>query len=266
MNADEREKTQEPGAKKRIVLVVDGRPSRQFYTSIFLQRLHYHVIMAKTAEDALIFFEITIPLVVITDIDLPGMDGLELLRWVKQKERTRKVPVIMYSKRSDPETREACRQAGCADFVVHPCSLDQLYAAVQHATEERPRSHVRHLTSLDVTVGEGRSEGGEARDERITDISEVGMFISTGRPLSYGSVLPFAFFLPNAPGWVVRVEGEVRFVQDGRDPGKQQGMGVKFLKIGDREQELVRDYVKGHLMEGIAGDRGDENEGTTGGR
>ena len=260
MNADGREKAQEQGGKKQIVLVVDGRPSRQFYTSIFLQRLQYHVIMAKNAEDALVILDITVPLVVITDIDLAGMDGLELLRRVKQKERTRKVPVIMYSKRADPGTREACRQAGCADFVVHPCSLDQLYAAVQHATEAKPRSHVRHLTSLDVTVGEGGAGGGESRDERITDISEVGMFINTTRPLPYGSLLPFAFYLPNAPGWVVRIEGEVRFVQDGRDPGKQPGMGVKFLKIGDREREMVRDYVRGHLMEGIAADQADEDE------
>ncbi len=266
MSEDGREKKQDPGTKKQIVLVVDGRPSRQFYTSIFLQRLSYHVIMAKTAEDALIFFEITVPLAVITDIDLPGMDGLELLRRVKQKERTRKVPFIMYSKRADPETREACRLAGCVDFVVHPCSLDQLYAAVQHATEARPRSYVRHVTSLDVTVGEVQSGGDEARDVRITDISEVGMFINTARPLPYGSVLPFTFFLPNAPGWVVRVEGEVRFVQDGRDPGKQPGMGVKFLNIGDRERELVRDYIKGHLLEGITADSGDGNERTTGER
>lgn len=266
MNADDREKTQEPGTKKQIVLVVDGRPSRQFYTSIFLQRLHYHVIMAKTAEDALVILDITVPLVVITDIDLAGMDGLELLRRVKQKERTRKVPVIMYSKRADPGTREACRQAGCAGFLAHPCSLDQLYAAVQHATETRPRSHVRHLTSLDVMVGEGRSGGGEAREERITDISEVGMFINMARPLPYGAIHSFTFSLPNAPGWMVRVEGEVRFVQDGREPGKQPGMGVKFLKIGERERELVRDYVKGHLMEGIAADRGDGGEGMTGER
>lgn len=44
------------GSHQQIILVVDARPMRQFYTSIFLQRMKYHVIMAKTAEDALPFW------------------------------------------------------------------------------------------------------------------------------------------------------------------------------------------------------------------
>jgi hypothetical protein len=52
---------QDPALNQQIILVVDARPMRQFYTSIFLQRLKYQVIMAKTAEDARLFLGLTVP-------------------------------------------------------------------------------------------------------------------------------------------------------------------------------------------------------------
>lgn len=245
----------EPETKKQIVLVVDGRPTRQFYTSIFLQRLRYHVITAKTAEDALIYLDMTIPLAIITDIDLPGMGGVEFLRRVKQKQRTREVPVIIYSKDALPETRETCRQAGCAGFVAYPCRLDQLYLEVQRVTEVRPRRFVRLDTCLDVAVGDGLQFGNSPREDRITAISELGMFVGTDRPLPYGMVLPFTFLLPNAPDRAIRVEGQVLYQHHNADARKHPGMGVKFLKIGEKERDLVRSFIREKLIEGIAMDR-----------
>ena len=241
------------GSQQQIVLVVDARPMRQFYTSIFLQRLKYQVIMAKTAEDALLFLGLTVPLIVIANYDLPQVTGLELLKRVKHDHRTRSVPFIVYTSNRSPEVRQACEAAGCFAFLRHPCSLEVLYAVVQKATQAKPRRFVRLTTALDVVVGEKLSAD-SARNGIITAISEQGMFVSTTVPLALGKVLPFTFHLPNGPGWIIRVEGQVLFSNFAADKRKIPGMAVKFLKIGDQEQSLVRQFIKQELMEGIAPD------------
>jgi len=239
------------GANQQIVLVVDSRPLRLFYSSIFLQRAKYQVIMAKTAEDALLFLGLTVPRVIISDLDLSDRGGLDFLKLVRQEQRTRNVPFIVYTSNKDPEVRQDCEAAGCAAYLVHPASLDALYAAVQKATEAKPRKFVRLFTALDVVVGDsGTSDA--AREDLIIAISEQGMFVSTNAVLEVGTILPFTFHLPNAPGWFFRVEGQVLYVHAAADSRKLSGMAIKFLKLKEPERELLKDFIKQELMEGIA--------------
>jgi len=235
---------------QQVILVVDARPMRQFYTSIFLQRLKYQVIMAKTAEDAVLFLGLTVPLVIIANYDLAKMTGLELLTHVRRDHRMRGVPFIIYTSNRSPEVRQACEEAECSAFLRHPCSLEDLYATVE-ATQKRPRRFLRLTTALDVEVGDDRSPE-SSRSALITAISERGMFVSTPVPLTLGMVIPFTFHLSNAPGWPIQVEGQVLFSHFGENKRKIPGMAVKFLKIGDREREFVREFIKQELMEGIA--------------
>jgi uncharacterized protein (TIGR02266 family) len=236
--------------QRKVVLVIDGKVKRQFYTSIHLQRMDYDVITARTAEDAMLFLELTVPLAAITNYDLPAMNGLVLLQYIKQEERTRNVPVIIYTSNRDPAVEQNCREFGCAGFLRYPCSLDDLYATVKNAAEGRPRKIVRLTTRLEVVI----EDVDEDRMDFISDLSEDGMFVSTTAPLSYGSVHTFAFHLPNAPGWVVRVQGQVQHMHQGSGPSRRPGMGVKFQKIGDQERELVKDFIKIEMTGGLAAD------------
>jgi CheY-like chemotaxis protein/Tfp pilus assembly protein PilZ len=235
---------------KQIVLVIDGKPIRKFYTSIFLQRLSYHVITAKTAEDGLAYLNLTVPLVIIVNIDLPDMSGVDLLKRVKKNRRTRGVPVIIYTSNNDPNIQMACEQSACSAYLRHPATLEELYTAVQKATK-KPRRFVRLDTFLDVVVGNGKPSAGPETKDYIAAISELGMFVSTNDPFTFGSVHPFTFHLPNAPGWVFNIEGQVVYHQSHWNR-KQPGIGVKFLNIGAEERELIKDFIREKLMEGIA--------------
>jgi CheY-like chemotaxis protein/Tfp pilus assembly protein PilZ len=244
---------QDAGANQQIIVVVDARPLRQFYTSIFLQRSKYQVIMAKTAKDAQLFLGLTVPRAVIADHDLPDMSGLELLKRMRQDHRTRNVPFIIYTANRDPDVRRACEAAGCAAYLIHPMSLEALYAAVQKATQAKPRNFVRLATAINVVVGDDRSAG-ILRQDLIIAISEQGMFVSTNTPLEHGRILIFTFHLPNAPGWFFRIEGQVLYAHSVADKRKLPGMAVKFLTMSDQERQLLKDFIKQKLMEGIAPD------------
>jgi CheY-like chemotaxis protein len=230
------------------ILVIDGRPTRKFYTSIFLQRCNYLVITADKAEDGLRYMNVTRPLVVVANIDLPDMNGAELLKRIKKNVKTRTVPVIIYTSNKDLQVQKECEQAGCSAYLRHPATLEDLYAAIQKATN-KPRRFVRLDTVLDVNVGDGQ---GAVQDEKhcIAVLSELGMFVSTNSRFSYGSVHPFTFHLPNAPGWPIRTEGQIVYHQESGDR-KQTGIGVKFLKMGVQEREFIKNFIREKLMEGI---------------
>ena len=240
----------EPAVNQQVILVVDGRPLRLFYTSIFLQRAKHQVVMAKTAEDALLYLGLTVPRVIISDSDLPDRGGLELLKQVRQDHRTRNVPFIVYTSDRDPEKRRDFEAAGCAAYLAHPTSLDALYAEVQKATQAKPRKFVRLAAAMEVVIGDDRPPDA-SRDDLIVAISEHGMFVSTHVLLDVGSILPFTFHLPNAPGWFFRIEGQVLYVHAAADKRKLSGMAVKFLKMKDQERELLKDFIKKELMDGI---------------
>jgi CheY-like chemotaxis protein len=234
-------------AHKQPILVIDGRPVRKFYTSIFLQRCNYLVITADNAEDGLRYMNVTKPLVVIANIDLPDMNGAELLKRIKKSSKTRSVPVIIYTSNKDRQIQQECEQTGCSAYLRHPASLEELYAAIQKATD-KPRRFVRLDTVLDVTVGDGH--GAQQQKHCIAVLSELGMFVSTDSRFSYGSVHPFTFHLPNAPGWPIKAEGQIVYHQE--NGGRHQtGIGVKFLRIGSQEREFIKSFIREKLMAGI---------------
>jgi CheY-like chemotaxis protein len=238
--------------EKLIILVVDGDPVSQFYTCVFLQRLNYHVISVRTAEEALVIMELTTPLVVITEIILQRMSGVDLLKHMKQDLRTRNVPVLIYTAVKAEAQRDICQAAGCAGYIVHTSNHNLLYEAIQQATEPKPRHFIRLKTWLDVIVivpGSG--------DQRalVSAISEHGMFVSTQQPLLYKTTAMFTLYLPNAGANGIRLEGKVLYSHATPGPGKHPGMGVKFLQVQPADGAMIKAFIENNLMSGIVADR-----------
>ena len=60
------------------------------------------------------------PYLLLLDIRIPKMDGLEVLRQIKQDEELRKIPVIMLTTTDDPREVEVCHSLGCSHYIVKP--------------------------------------------------------------------------------------------------------------------------------------------------
>jgi len=241
---------QADGRERRLLLVVDGAVSDSFYTSILLQRLDYDIFAVKTAEDAIEVMMLAEPSLLLTELNLPLMSGVELLKHVKRDPRTRSIPVIIHTNDKNPDPEELCHREGCEKYFTKPADPNELYAAIQNATESTPRRFIRFRTRLGVIAEAETATERTGYEECITYLSENGLYINTDHPQPPGTVLPIVFFLRNIK---IRVEAIVlySFTRKNRPYG-EPGMGLKFLHISDEDKNLIRIFIIAQLTRNIA--------------
>lgn len=130
---------------KRI-LVVDDDPSIRETFEDHLTASGYEVRCAGSAEGALESWADFQPGLVITDVRMPGMSGLDLLRRLRDADEDADVLVITAFE--DMETAVAAMKAGAYDYLVKPLDLDQVDLVVERCFRDRAlRRRMRHLSS-----------------------------------------------------------------------------------------------------------------------
>ncbi len=240
--------SQKPDKRRNYALLVDGYVRDLFATGMILQRMDYEVFIANSGEDALKLIDVSLPDLVITELSLQNMSGLELLFHLKHTPATKDIPVIIHTAIGDQKREEHCRATGCAAFLRKPVGLDELYGAIQHATEIRPRQFVRLRTLLPVRVG-GQAHNATASVEYISELSENGIFVRTLNPRQVNAVLPVSIIVNTM---AVKVKAVVvRRVTMSQGLFKEPGMGMKFVEISDEHRELLRNFIKGQIMRDI---------------
>lgn len=235
--------------EKRTLLIVDGSSTMLFYLGMLLKRLEYVVVSVKNGEDALKTLERALPSAVLTDVALPVMSGIELLKAIKKDQRFSQVPVIVLCGDSDPALRANCVTMGCAAFLRKPVEPDDLYKTLQAVLESTPRSNIRLNTSLKVVVGDGTAAGGAERTEYASALSEGGLYVRTQYPQPQNAVTPVRIFLADRE---IKARVVVLYSYAGHEgPYKEPGMGMKFVEIADNDRLLIREFIKEQLTRDI---------------
>ena len=122
------------GRPPLVLLVEDDRDTREMYSE-YLSHSGLIVAEAPSGRRALERAREQCPDVVVTDIAMPGMDGLELSRQLRSSPPTRDVPIIAVSGNAS----ERAREAGADVVLEKPCSPDYLLHVIEDVLE-RPRS------------------------------------------------------------------------------------------------------------------------------
>jgi CheY-like chemotaxis protein len=235
--------------KNRLFLLVDGYIRDLFATGMVLQRLEYDVYIANSAEDALRIIDAATPALVMTELALPGMSGLELLIRIKQDNKDGAIPVIIHTASADFKREEHCLASGCASFLRKPVEPDALYTAIQRATEAAPRQHIRMRTLLPAMVGGRASSGGPATTEYVSELSESGIFVHTLSPRPVNSVLPVTVMIHTIP---LKLKAVVlHSIALRRGLAREPGMGMRFLEPSATDRELIRNFIKGQIIKDI---------------
>jgi len=118
----------------RVVVVDDDLSLRQFL-SIMLKRAGYETAVASTGEEAMEFMEKQPADVVVTDLNMEGMDGMAVLRRVK--ERWPETEVVMITAYATTENAVQAMKHGAFDYVVKPFNVDELKLILEKAFEKR---------------------------------------------------------------------------------------------------------------------------------
>lgn len=122
---------------KATILVIEDDPDIQELVSFSLGREGYAVAQATSGERGLELAQAAVPDLVLLDVMLPGIDGLETLRRLKALPSLARVPVIMASAKGEDPDVVAGLELGADDYVVKPYSPRVLVARVRTALRRR---------------------------------------------------------------------------------------------------------------------------------
>lgn len=139
---------------KPRILVVDDEPQ---LTRVLLRTLSskgYEVRVAGDGEFALQTFHDWPPSLVITDLAMPNMGGLELCRRLREISD---VPIIVLSVRGEEKTKVEALDSGADDYVTKPFGMDELLARIRAALRREPsgaaQTHVLHAGAFEINLG-----------------------------------------------------------------------------------------------------------------
>jgi len=120
---------------KAVILVVDDEPAIRNLLQEVLQREGYEVVQAETGEKALAALDASLPDLVLTDMRMPGMDGMRLLEEVRRRDPT--LAVIMLTGHGSIEAAVEAMRRGAVDFVEKPIDRERISRLVQKALESQ---------------------------------------------------------------------------------------------------------------------------------
>jgi len=135
-----------PGAR---ILVVDDEPQIRHSLQVNLEKRHYAVTTAASGEEALEAVARQIPDVVIVDLVLPLMDGIELTRRIRAHSP---VPIIVLSAIGDERKKVEALESGADDYITKPFSMEELLARI-NAVLRRTQTQVEEQEENLFTIG-----------------------------------------------------------------------------------------------------------------
>lgn len=121
------------------ILVVDDNAANLKLARVLLEGEGYQVHTAVDAADALRVLSNCSPRLILMDIQLPGMDGLELTRQLKAANETRDILIVALTAYAMKADEERALAAGCDAYVSKPIDVEALPLIIEHLLQSRER-------------------------------------------------------------------------------------------------------------------------------
>ncbi len=118
------------------VLIVEDDPASRWALGALFKRMGYRCLTAANGEEGLGMVEPFRPQIILTDLMMPGMDGLEFVRQLKCRDRTRSIPVLMLTAAATGVEESAARTAGCDGLLSKPIVMAELLGRIQASLRE----------------------------------------------------------------------------------------------------------------------------------
>lgn len=161
--------------KPQRILIVDDEPHIVQMLDINVRSHGYESICATDGEQALEYVHTYHPDVVLLDVMMPKMDGLEVCRRLKSDPSTRRIPVLMVSAKSEEHDRIEGLKGGADDYITKPFNLQELFLRISAALRQvklLTSEHSGHYRCGSLTLDTERfhvSNGADGLDFTLTE-------------------------------------------------------------------------------------------------
>jgi len=233
----------------KTVIYADDNKTSLMYIGLLLKRFGFRVMPADSGFEVLKLMKLIEADVVVLEVHMQHMDGVAVLRHMRENTLTSHIPVIMISADSRHESVEACRNLGCANYLFKPLKVDLLHNALQECFFTHKgisRKHLRALFHRKVIVIHR-----ETRYELFAEtLSAGGIYLRKENPFPLGDTLDLT--IPLTQGDSLQLKGSIIYIKEllGDFLTLPPGMAVQFNEM--TAGEALR--LKNHLETIIAGD------------
>jgi CheY-like chemotaxis protein len=124
---------------KKILLIEDDELNRDML-SRRLRKRGYEVVTAVDGETGIAMAQAEAPALILMDVTLPGIDGLEATRRLKAAPQTRHIPIVALTAHTMVSDRDTALAAGCDDFDTKPIELPRLLEKIESLLNQGPRA------------------------------------------------------------------------------------------------------------------------------
>ena len=122
--------------KKKKVLFIEDEPDQIKMISLRLERNGYHVVFALDGEEGLLMAAKEKPDLILADVIMPGIDGLEVCRRLRKDPATRHIPIISTTAAGMDDVERQCLSAGADDCIRKPYESADLLAKIKRLFEK----------------------------------------------------------------------------------------------------------------------------------
>jgi len=124
------------GDSGKTILIVDDETHIGTLLQMNLKTHGYRSLFAATGEEAVALARSEKPDLVLLDVMLPGMDGIQVCRILKDDPQTRRIPVLMLSAKSAGQDRISGLEGGADDYITKPFDMKELYLRIRAALRQ----------------------------------------------------------------------------------------------------------------------------------
>jgi two-component system sensor histidine kinase/response regulator len=156
--------------ERERILVVEDSPTQAMLLQEALEAKHQIVKVARNGIEALETIPAFAPTVIVSDIEMPEMNGYELCRQVKQNPAFKAIPLILITNLTD--SRDAIRgiECGADNFVTKPCDVDFLINTISDALQNSKRSPEPNKDHKREFIFKGEKHFLQIDEARVTDL------------------------------------------------------------------------------------------------
>lgn len=215
----------------KILLVDDMRRFLDLERS-FLRRAECRILTAFTGLEAIKVAKMEMPDIIMLDVEMPEMNGVEACRILKNDPQTKHIPIVIYTSLDNVE--EKARQVGCDGFHRKPLDEEKFLKVIQGFVPLKVRKHSRIRLDRSVVIRDNDAE----HQGHIQDISQTGVFFQSDFKPVVGSLLELLFTLPfgEEEKRVSTLAYSVR--QD------SEGTGCAFYDLSTGAELYIQDFIK----------------------